>query len=103
MPGGDGIRSPTLSNARPETVTPVDAKGPMVSGYGTPVSELIMVHIDPVVASGMPPAVISGGKIVIIVPESGAPAAPGVTITAAPRDTGGPGMSFPQGENDVTP
>jgi hypothetical protein len=53
-----------------------------------------MAQIDPAVASGMPPAVRNGGKMPTMVPLSGGPAAPGVTITAAPIVTGGPGMAI---------
>ncbi len=46
MPGGVGIRSPTLTNERPATFTPVLAIGPMTSGQGTPENELIQFDED---------------------------------------------------------
>ena len=112
MPGGVGIRSPSRTNERPVTFTPVLAIGPMTKGYGTPVSELIIVQIDPLVARGNPFAVMTGGRTVIIVPISGTPVAPGVITTAAPIETGGPGILFSNivlnifyhpGEKDVNP
>lgn len=48
---------------------------------------------EPLVASGIPFAVINGGNTTMIVPVSGGPDAPGLTITIAPMLTGGPGMS----------
>jgi hypothetical protein len=53
---------------------------------------LIIKHSDPLVASGNPLAVINGGKTATMVPVSGGPEAPGVTITLAPIETGDPGM-----------
>ena len=61
------------------------------------------MHNDPLVASGIPLAVMTGGNMPTIVPESGGPAAPGVIITCAPMLTGDPGISSTYGENDVTP
>ena len=80
------------------------ASGPMTNGYGKPHTELIIMQSDPLVASGIPLAVITGGKIAMIEPVSGGPDAPGLTITIAPILTGGPGM-FPHyaGENEVIP
>ena len=92
MPGGDGMLSKTRTSAFPLTETPVLASGPMISGYGTPESELTIRHIEPEVARGNPPAVITGGKIPRIVPVSGGPAAPGVTTTVQPIVTGDPGI-----------
>jgi hypothetical protein len=92
MPGGVGMRSARRTRPRPPTVTPLLATGPIGSGYGTPVTELIIKQIDPVVANGIPPAVISGGKMPRMVPVSGGPAAPGVIITEQPMLTGGPGI-----------
>jgi hypothetical protein len=51
-----------------------------------------MVQREPVVARGMPLAVITGGKMAVIVPVSGTIAAPGVRITMQPILTGGPGI-----------
>lgn len=93
IPGGLGMLSPTLTSGMPPTVTPVLARGPMTSGYGKPQTELIMRHIDPAVASGIPPAVITGGKMTRIEPVSGGPDAPGVTLTMQPIVTGGPGIN----------
>jgi hypothetical protein len=52
------------------------------------------MQIDPAVASGIPLAVMTGGIMAMIVPVSGGPDAPGLTITIAPMLTGGPGISF---------
>jgi len=52
-----------------------------------------MVHSEPLVASGIPLAVMTGGKMLTIVPVSGAPAAPGVMMTVQPIVTGDPGMA----------
>ena len=84
--------SPTRTSALPLTVMPVEASGPMASGYGTPVTELTIWQIEPATASGMPLAVTNGLRDWMITPVSGAPAIPGVTITAQPMLTGGPGM-----------
>jgi hypothetical protein len=54
-----------------------------------------MRHIDPLVASGIPPAVIKGGNITRMLPVSGGPDAPGLTITMAPIVTGDPGIPRP--------
>jgi hypothetical protein len=64
----------------------------MTSGYGNPKTELIIRQMDPTVASGIPLAVISGGSITRILPVSGGPKAPGLTMTIAPMVTGGPGI-----------
>lgn len=50
------------------------------------------MQIDPLVASGIPLAMMTGGMMTMIVPVSGGPEAPGLTITIAPMLTGGPGM-----------
>lgn len=49
------------------------------------------MQIEPVVASGIPLAEMNGGMTAMIVPVSGGPDAPGLTITIAPMLTGGPG------------
>jgi hypothetical protein len=59
-----------------------------------PDNELIIWQSEPAVASGNPLAVMTGGKMVMMAPISGGPAAPGVIITAAPIVTGGPGIVF---------
>jgi hypothetical protein len=64
----------------------------MGKGYGIPDNELTIRQMEPDVARGNPLAVINGGRIVMIVPVSGGPAAPGVITTAAPIVTGGPGI-----------
>jgi hypothetical protein len=64
-----------------------------VSGYGEPETLFTIWQIEPAVASGMPPAVTAVWRMLTITPLSGAPAIPGVTITAQPRLTGGPGIS----------
>ena len=87
------MRSPIRNNDRPVTVTPLEPGVPTISGYGKPQTELIIMHSDPDVASGMPFAVITGGKTVMIVPMSGGPDAPGVIITCAPMLTGEPGTT----------
>jgi hypothetical protein len=66
----------------------------MTSGYGNPHTELIIKHIEPAVASGIPAAVITGGNTPTTVPISGGPEAPGVIITEHPIVTGRPGMPF---------
>src|SRR5579884_1167958 len=48
--------------------------------------------MDPATASGIPLAVTMPCGMDRMTPESGAPAAPGVTITAHPIVTGGPGI-----------
>jgi hypothetical protein len=53
---------------------------------------LIIMQIEPLVASGIPLAVMNGGSTTMIVPVSGGPDAPGLTITIAPMLTGGPGI-----------
>lgn len=53
------------------------------------------MQIDPLVASGIPLAVTNGGSTKMIVPVSGGPDAPGLTITIAPMLTGGPGILLP--------
>ena len=57
-------------------------------------AELIIVQIEPTRASGCPDAVgPPGGRIVVIVPESGIPVTPGDNRTEQPMVTGGPGIS----------
>jgi hypothetical protein len=53
---------------------------------------LTIWQIDPEVASGMLPAVTVACSTVVMIPLSGAPATPGVTSTAHPMLTGGPGI-----------
>ena len=104
IPGGLGMLSPMRTNARPLTETPVLASGPITIGYGKPQTELTIMQIDPVVASGIPLAVMNGGNTAMIEPVSGGPDAPGLTITIAPILTGGPGMHLLHaGENEVIP
>ena len=92
-PGPDGMLSPSRTSALPSTETPVDAPIPPIgSWYGTPLTELTIVQIDPVTASGMPFATAVVWVIVVITPESGGPPAPGDTVTAHPMLTGGPDM-----------
>jgi hypothetical protein len=52
---------------------------------------LTIWQIEPAVASGIPPAVNAVCVIATITPLSGGPAIPGVTMTAHPMLTGGPG------------
>ncbi len=52
------------------------------------------MQIEPLVASGIPFAMMNGGKTAMIVPVSGGPDAPGLTITIVPMLTGGPGIFF---------
>jgi hypothetical protein len=94
MPGGVGMTSPIRTSERPPTFTPLLARGPIGSGYGKPHTELIIMHSEPEVASGIPPARMTGGKMPTIVPVSGGPEAPGVIITMQPIVTGGPGIGF---------
>jgi hypothetical protein len=51
------------------------------------------MQIEPAVASGIPLAMMTGGMTAMMVPVSGGPDAPGLTITIAPMLTGGPGIS----------
>jgi len=53
------------------------------------------MQIEPLVARGNPFAMMNGGKTAMIVPVSGGPDAPGLTITIVPMLTGGPGISSP--------
>src|SRR5262245_16722860 len=64
----------------------------MGSGYGTPDTEFTIWQMLPDVASGMPPAVAMVWVTATITPESGGPAAPGLSTTAHPIETGGPGI-----------
>jgi hypothetical protein len=96
IPGGLGMLSPTRTKGCPPTIAPVLASGPITSGYGNPQTELIMRQIDVDVANGIPPPVITGGRITRIVPVSGGPEAPGVTMTEQPIVTGGPGIVDPK-------
>jgi hypothetical protein len=84
IPGGVGMLSPALTRALPPATTPLLARGPMGNIYGKPQTELIIRHNDPIVARGKPLAVMTGGKMTVIMPESGGPDAPGVIITMAP-------------------
>ena len=106
MPGGVGMLSTIRTSARPLTRTPVLASGPIISGYGTPLTELIIMQIEPLVANGIPPAVMNGGSTVMIVPLSGGPAAPGRDHHHCAIADGGAGHAslLPlAGENDVMP
>jgi hypothetical protein len=91
-PGGEGMMSPIRTSARPPMRTPLDPVGPITKGYGNPQTEFTIKQSEPDVASGNPPTVMTGGKMPTIVPMSGGPEAPGVTITAHPIVTGGPGI-----------
>lgn len=101
IPGGLGMLSTTRVSALLPTITPLLPSGPMTAGYGNPHTELIIRQIDVLVASGIPPAVITGGRTAMIVPVSGKPDAPGVRMTEHPIVTGGPGIGY--GPNDVMP
>jgi hypothetical protein len=48
----------------------------------------------PIVANGIPLATAHDWVMVVMNPESGGPAAPGLRITAQPTVTGGPDISF---------
>jgi hypothetical protein len=77
--------------AAPSTVTPVEAPvDPMVRGYGAPLTELTIWHSEPLTATGIPLAVSVVWVMTVIAPVSGGPAAPGVTMTTQPTETGGP-------------
>jgi hypothetical protein len=54
---------------------------------------LIIKQMEPAVANGIPPAVMTGGMMPTIVPVSGGPEAPGVTMTLQPTVTGHPGIN----------
>src|SRR5688572_5155084 len=58
--------------------------------YGTPETEFTSCAIDPAVASGIPPAIRNVAGTLTMTPLSGGPAAPGVSTTAHPIETGGP-------------
>lgn len=103
IPGGVRILSPTLTRARPPAITPLLARGPMGNTYGKPQTELIIRHRDPVVASGIPLAVIVGGIMKSTMPVSGGPDAPGLIVTVQPMVTGEPGILPHPGEKDVNP
>ena len=94
IPGGLGMLSPIRTSALPVTLTPVLANGPITNGYGKPQTEFTIMQIEPAVASGIPLAVMTGGMTAMMVPVSGGPDAPGLTITIAPMLTGGPGIFF---------
>ena len=93
-PGPDGIASPTRTNGWPLIFTWLGDSGPMGNGYGTPESELTIRQVEPHMASGIPLAVGPPGGIIVIVPVSGGPAAPGASETEHPIVTGGPGIAF---------
>src|SRR5207248_433103 len=92
-PGGEGMLSPRRTSPIPLTSTPLLPSGPITSGYGTPETELTIWQIEPATASGIPLAVTAVCGIWTITPLSGGPAAPGVTTTAQPMETGGPGIT----------
>ena len=71
-PGPDGIWSPIRTRAAPSTVTPVEAPAePMVRGYGAPLTEFTIWHIEPETASGIPLAVTVVWVMAMIAPVSG--------------------------------
>ncbi len=84
--------SPIRTRAIPFTRTPVLASDPITSGYGAPEIELTIWQIVPATARGIPPAMTEAWGTCTMTPLSGGPAAPGVTITAHPMLTGGPGI-----------
>src|SRR5262245_37003894 len=63
--------------------------------YGAPLTELTIMQIEPMTASGMPFAVTMAWGMTVITPLSGAPAAPGDSTTVQPMDTGDPGIAQP--------
>jgi hypothetical protein len=63
--------------------------------YGAPDTEFTMEHNEPATATGIPETVTLVWGMTTITPLSGGPAAPGVTITAHPIETGGPGIFTP--------
>lgn len=96
IPGPDGMLSPIRTNGWPWMATPVDAPiDPIGSVYGAPDTELTMLHNDPATASGIPAASTALCGMVVMTPLSGAPAAPGLTMTAHPTVTGGPDIITP--------
>jgi hypothetical protein len=92
MPGPDGIMSPIRTRPVPVIDTEVDPPAPIGSGYGTPETEFTIWHTLPTVASGCPLAFTTAWVITLMNPESGGPAAPGLSTTAQPIETGGPGI-----------
>jgi len=91
-PGPEGIISPRRTSAWPLIRAWLGDNGPIGNGYGIPLNELIIVQMAPVIAKGIPLAVGPPGGIIVRVPLSGGPAAPGESKTAQPIVTGGPGM-----------
>ncbi|HYN82257.1 MAG TPA: hypothetical protein VES88_12195 [Gemmatimonadaceae bacterium] len=92
-PGAPGMASPTRTNGWPPAFTMLGMSDPITSGYGTPVTELTIVHMAPAKASGIPFANGPPGGIMVITPVSGAIAIPGETTTLHPMVTGHPGIS----------
>src|SRR5438046_8503507 len=76
----------------PLIATEVEPALGMGRGYGAPLTELIIWQTLPTTASGMPPAVAIACGTTVMIPLSGAPAAPGLNTTAHPMVTGGPAM-----------
>jgi hypothetical protein len=95
IPGPEGIVSPIRTRAIPLIFTEPEPPGPMGSGYGTPDTEFTIWQMLVITANGMPFAVANVCGIVVMTPLSGGPAAPGLTITAQPMETGAPGIVDP--------
>jgi hypothetical protein len=81
----------------PATFTVPDPPCPIGSGYGTPDTEFTIWQMLPTVASGIPDAVATVCVITLMKPLSGGPAAPGLSTTAHPIETGDPGISVSSG------
>lgn len=94
IPGPEGIESPIRTSGWPLIVAWLGVKGPIGNGYGNPQTELIMMQVEPGIASGIPLAVGPPGGMTVIVPLSGGPDRPGETTTEHPIVTGGPGISI---------
>ena len=67
-------------------------RGPIGNMYGKPHTELIIMQIEPTIASGCPPVVGPPGGITVMFPLSGGPDEPGDKTTEHPIVTGGPGI-----------
>ena len=56
-PGPEGIESPTRTSGCPLMRAWLNDRGPIGNMYGKPHTELIIMQIEPTIASGCPPVV----------------------------------------------
>jgi len=68
---------------------------PIGRTYGAPDTEFTIEHKEPATAIGIPDTVTLLCGMSTITPLSGGPAAPGLTMTAHPIETGGPDIFTP--------